>query len=374
MSSVLARTRFHVPEGAEARVPPEARGLARDEVRLMVSSPLGIAHTRFHRLANYLKAGDLLVVNTSATLAAAVPARRGDSAVMVHFSGPGPRGSWVIELRDSTLARINDGLAGERLQLPRGTTLTLASAWPDRSRRFGSRLWLAEVAVESGAAEYLRREGRPITYGHIDGQWPLSDYQTVFAEQSWAAHESWGPDRPGSAEMASAGRPFSAQLIAGLESRGIGIAPVVLHTGVSSLEAGERPLPERYEVSEATAQRVNETRARGGRVIAVGTTVTRALETVAAPDGTVTAGGGITALVIDSRRRPRIVNGLITGWHEPQASHLLLLEAVAGEDLVARSYAAAVDPVNGGYLWHEFGDSCLLLPGPRVQTTGARPG
>jgi S-adenosylmethionine:tRNA ribosyltransferase-isomerase len=350
MSSVLARTRFRIPEGAEARVPPEARGLARDEVRLMVSSPLGIAHTQFRRIADYLEPGDLLVVNTSATIAAAVPGSRADSAVFVHFSGPAARGHWVVELRDSALHRVSDACAGERIQLPHGATLTLDSGWPDRSQRSGSRLWLAKLAIESGVADYLQREGRAIAYDHVQGSWPLSDYQTVFAGV------------PGSAEMASAGRPFSERVIADLETRGIGIAPLVLHTGVSSLEAGERPLPEHYEVPAATARRVNEARARGGRIIATGTTVTRALETVAAPDGTVRAGCGITDLVIDSQRPPRVVNGLITGWHEPEASHLLLLEAVAGEALVARSYAAATDPANGGYLWHEFGDSCLLLP------------
>jgi S-adenosylmethionine:tRNA ribosyltransferase-isomerase len=319
----------------------------------MVSSPLGMAHSEFRRLGDYLEPGDLLVVNTSATIAAAVPGKRPGSAtpdVVVHFSGPARNGLWVIELRDAARHRVNDGRCGERIQLPQGVTLTLTSAWPDRGQSEGSRLWLAEVPVESGVTGYLRREGRAIAYDHILGRWPLSDYQTIFAQH------------PGSAEMASAGRPFSTRLVADLQSRGIGIAPLLLHTGVSSLEAGERPLPERYEVSAATAHRVNTTKARGGRIIAVGTTATRALETVTDLDGTVHSGCGITDLVIDRQRPPRVVNGLITGWHEPEASHLLLLEAVAGQTLVARTYEAALDPANGGYLWHEFGDSCLLLP------------
>jgi S-adenosylmethionine:tRNA ribosyltransferase-isomerase len=328
----------------------------------MVSSPLGIAHTRFRRIADYLEPEDLLVVNTSPTIAAAVPGTRegwlyqaSDPQVVVHFSGPAGHGQWVVELRDAELQRLSDGCVGERIRLPHGATLTLKSAWPDRTLHSGSRLWLAELGAESGVASYLRREGRAIAYDHVTGTWPLSDYQTIFAKDS-------GADQPGSAEMASAGRPFSHRVVADLKSRGIRIAPLLLHTGVSSLEAGERPLPERYDVPATTAQLVNATRARGGRVIATGTTVTRALETVAAPDGTVTAGCGITDLVIDAQRPVRVVNGLITGWHEPEASHLLLLEAVAGADLVAHTYAAAVDPANGGYLWHEFGDSCLLLP------------
>jgi S-adenosylmethionine:tRNA ribosyltransferase-isomerase len=105
---------------------------------------------------------------------------------------------------------------------------------------------------------------------------------------------------------------------------------------------------------------VNAARAAGGRVIAVGTTVTRALETVAAADGTVAPGAGWTSLTITPERGVRAVDGLITGWHEPDASHLLLLEAVAGRELVQRSYATAVA---SGYRWHEFGDSHLLLRG-----------
>ncbi len=324
----------------------------------MVSNGNGISHTAFRRLAEFLAAGDVLVVNTSATVAAAVRGRRSgaitghersQSAVTVHFSAPNGNGLWIVELRDSRLQRVKNAHVGERIELPHGVALTLVRAWPDRGQDFGSRLWLAEVAVESGVHAYLRREGRPIAYHHVRGHWPLEYYQTIFAQH------------PGSAEMASASRPFSQRLVIDLQSRGIAVIPVLLHTGVSSLEPGETPLPERYEVSPATARRVNAARARGGRVIAAGTTVTRALETVARPDGSVSAGSGITELVIGPDRPPRVVDGLITGWHEPEASHLLLLEAVAGTEAVDRAYAAALDPANGGYLWHEFGDSCLFL-------------
>jgi S-adenosylmethionine:tRNA ribosyltransferase-isomerase len=253
-------------------------------------------------------------------------------------------------LRDSRLHRLGDGRAGERLDLPHGVTLTLARGWPDAAREVGSRLWLADVAVESGVSAYLEREAVPITYDYATGSWPLCDYQTIFAQQ------------PGSAEMVSASRPFSERVLDDLRSRGLRMASLVLHTGVSSLEADETPLPERYEVPAATAQLANETRAAGGRIVAAGTTATRALETVTAEDGVVHAGQGITDLVIGPGRPPRIVNGLITGWHEPEASHLLLLEAVAGTELVGRAYRAALDPANGGYRWHEFGDSALFLP------------
>jgi S-adenosylmethionine:tRNA ribosyltransferase-isomerase len=344
-------TRFALPAGAHADSPPEARGLARDEVRLMVARPGAITHTRFEHFADHLAPGDLVVVNTSATIPAAVNGhRRGpDCDVVVHFSGPAA-GGWVVELRDSDLHRVRDGVAGETIDLPGGAELTLVRAWPDPAQHSGSRLWVAGLVAECDPPCYLSREGHPIAYDHISGHWPLADYQTVFAEQ------------PGSAEMVSAARPFSFRVIADLQLRGIALASLVLHTGVSSLEADELPLPERYSVPVATARAVNQTRARGGRVVAVGTTVTRALETVAEGPGVVHAGTGITDLVLGPDHAPQVVDGLVTGWHEPEASHLLLLEAVAGAELVEQAYASALDPGNGGYLWHEFGDSCLLLP------------
>ena len=163
-----------------------------------------------------------------------------------------------------------------------------------------------------------------------------------------------------SAEMPSAGRPFTHAVLSGLLARGVRVAEVVLHTGVSSPEAGETPLPERFRVPPAAAGAVNATRAAGGRIVAVGTTVTRALESATTADGTVRAAGGWTELVLGPDRPARVVDGLVTGWHEPEASHLLLLTAVAGPHLVERAYAAALEH---RYLWHEFGDSCLLLPG-----------
>jgi S-adenosylmethionine:tRNA ribosyltransferase-isomerase len=227
---------------------------------------------------------------------------------------------------------------------------TLVAAHPDPAVGVGSRLWLADLGAVTDPRGYVRSAGRPIRYSYLHGRWPLEYYRTAYAEPG---------DEFGSAEMPSAGRPVSPAVLDGLRARGVGVAPVVLHTGVSSLEAGETPLPERYTVPPATADAVAAARATGGRVVAVGTTVTRALETVADDDGRVHPGHGWTDLVLGPDRPARAVDGLITGWHEPQASHLLLLEAVAGRPLVQRAYAAAVDR---RYLWHEFGDSCLLLP------------
>jgi S-adenosylmethionine:tRNA ribosyltransferase-isomerase len=174
-------------------------------------------------------------------------------------------------------------------------------------------------------------------------------------------------NEPGSAEMPGAGRPFTAELVTRLVTDGILVAPLVLHTSVSSQEPGEPPLAERFRVPAGTAGLVAWTRANGGRVIAVGTTAARALESAARADGSVAPSRGWTELILSPDRLPRVVDGLITGMHAPDASHLLLLEAVAGAGLVQRAYTAAIER---RYLWHEFGDLCLLLPGrsaPRLR-------
>jgi S-adenosylmethionine:tRNA ribosyltransferase-isomerase len=351
-------TAVPVPPELAAVQPPEASGLRRDEVRLLVAGTGPLRHLLFRDLPSLLDPGDLVVVNTSATLPAAVDGRRADgSGVVVHFAGPaGPAATtpaattgpgWVVELRQPGLGRVRDGQAGERIELPHGLRLTLRAAYPDRQQTTGSRLWLADVPVSGGVPRYLAQVGRPITYDHVDRRWPLERYQTIFARH------------PGSAEMPSAGRPFSVELVAALVSHGVAVVPVVLHAGVSSLEVGEAPLPERYEVPPATARLVESTRRAGGRVLAVGTTVVRALETAADDSGRVQPSAGWTGLVLGPDRPARVVDGLVTGWHDVDSSHLQLLEAVAGTDLVAEAYAAALAE---RYRWHEFGDACLLLP------------
>jgi S-adenosylmethionine:tRNA ribosyltransferase-isomerase len=339
---------FDVPAPLEAREPPEHRGLARDEVRLLVAtrSDGSIRHLRFRQLERLLAPGDLLVVNVSATIPAAVPARRfGGERVQVNFATPAPRvgdGWWVIELRTADGSRPLRGRGGERLELDGGAALELVAPYAS-----GARLMLARIHASGSMLDYLADNGQPIRYGYVPARWPLEAYQNVYATT------------PGSAEMASAGRPFSAELITRLIARGVLIAPITMHAGVSSPERHEPPLPERFEVPESTAALVSAVHGWGGRVIAVGTTAVRALETVAQPDGSLAPGSGWTSLVITPRRGLWLVDGLITGWHEPEASHLEMLEAAAGEQLLARSYDAALEH---GYLWHEFGDSHLVLP------------
>ena len=303
---------------------------------------LELVHARFRELPRFLSEGDLLVVNTSATLPAALEARLGDERVQLWLSTPAPDGTWLVELRTGDQARYPRPPIGARLDLPGGGQAELLA------RFVGSeRLSVARFELDEPLEDYLRRHGRPIRYRYVPELWPLEAYQTVFALQS------------GSAEMPSAGRPFTAELVTELVTRGVLVAPVTLHTGVSSPEQGEPPFPERFQVPSATARLVNAVRAWNGRVIAVGTTVVRALETVAAADGTVSGASGWTSLVVTPERGLLTIDGLLTGWHEPKSSHLQLLEAAAGLELLNRSYRAADEH---GYLWHEFGDLHLILP------------
>ncbi len=279
------------------------------------------------------------------------------------MAGPDRQPEWAVELRHPEgSGPLWTARSGQEVRLPGGVSVRLGPGYPDGSVQEGSRLWRVDrrsgsPGVPTAAlTALLRRHGRPITYGYLRGRPHLSAYRTVFGRD------------PGSVEAASAGRPFSAAVVGALVARGVAIAPVVLHAGVSSPEAGEPPLPERFRVPAPTARLVNQTRAAGGRVVAVGTTVVRALESAVRPAGVVAAGGW-TRLVLGPGRPARVVDGLVTGWHEPQASHLLLLEAVAGPDLVGRAYATAL---RERLLWHEFGDSCLLLPRRTFRPAGAR--
>jgi S-adenosylmethionine:tRNA ribosyltransferase-isomerase len=343
-----AAVRFALPADGEATEPPEARGLDRDEVRLLVARAGGVTHHRFRGLPELLAPGDLVVVNTSATVPAAVHASRPDGTeVPVHVSTVLDDGSWVVELRlpDGSGPDLT-GAAGDELRLPESLRLTLREGWPDTTAR-APRLRRAQPSRPVHPWDLLARHGRPVTYGYLRSRPPLEAYQTVFG------------DEPGSAEMASAGRPFTAELVLRLALRGIPVAPVTLHAGVSSPELHEPPMPERFRVPAGTARLVEATREAGGRVVAVGTTVTRALESAVDAVGRVRAARGWTSLVLGPDRPAAVVTGLISGLHAPEASHLLLLEAVAGPDLVRSAYEQAVAE---RYLWHEFGDSTLLLP------------
>jgi S-adenosylmethionine:tRNA ribosyltransferase-isomerase len=325
---------------AEAHEPPEERGAGRADVAMMVAERASgrLTHARFGELARFLSPGDLLVVNNSATLPAALPAKLDGRRIELRLSTPADADTWVVELRRADRLPFPNPPAGATVQLPGGASAVLVAPYPGSTR-----LAVARLDVPGSVEDLLRDHGRPIRYDYVGREWPIEAYQTVFATE------------PGSAEMPSAARPFSGDLVARLVARGVLIAPVTLHTGVSSLESDEEPYPERYRVPVETARLVNAVHDWGGRVIAVGTTVVRAVETAARPGG---RRAGWTDLVVTPERPLHVVDGLLTGWHEPGASHLHLLDAVAGRELVARSYDAALDR---GYLWHEFGDVHLIL-------------
>jgi S-adenosylmethionine:tRNA ribosyltransferase-isomerase len=365
MASAGVAMEFALPSGLEAAEPPEARGLARDAVRLLVSDLErdAIEHVRFSDLPRWLDPGDLLVVNTSGTMNAALAATAVDGTEFeLHVSTRLPGGFWTVELRvpgEVASLPCRHVRAGTTLRLPGGGHATLLAPYPligplDAS----SRLWIAALIVPGGMLPYLERYGFPIRYGYVKQPWPSSMYQTVFATEM------------GSAEMPSAARPFTPELVTRLVSSGIQIAPIVLHTGVASLEDHEPPYEELYRVPPETAERVNAARRGGHRIVAVGTTVVRALETVSDEHGTTSPGEGWTDLVITPDRPLRVVNAMITGLHEPHATHLTMLgrvvEAAGGHPHhLERAYREAKE---SGYFWHEFGDSHLIIgrkPGSR---------
>jgi S-adenosylmethionine:tRNA ribosyltransferase-isomerase len=341
------RLSFDLPAHLEAAEPPEARGLTRDAVRMLVAERGSghLAHTTFRAIPLFLRPGDLVVVNTSAVVPAAFTAWGDDGApLVVHLSTRLDDGRWVLEPRhiDGRTTRRWDGPVPLRMRVGPDATITL-----DAPYLSSDRLWVAQLHLPQSVFTWLAAHGQPIRYGYVDRPWPIDAYQNVYATE------------PGSTEMPSAGRPFTPEVITRLVAKGVGVSPVVLHTGVASLEATERPYPERLRVPATTANRVNETRREGGGVIAVGTTVVRALETAGEVDGVVRPVDGWTDLVITPKRGVHVVDGLLTGWHEPEASHLLMLEAVAGRPLLEASYEASLQE---GYLWHEFGDMHLILP------------
>jgi len=339
---------FSLPHELEASEPPELTLGRRDAVRMMVS--IGVRpprHTTARDLATWLRPGDLLVVNTSATIPAALDATTPEGHdVVVHLSTDLPSGLHLVEVRQPLTGGATAPDPTDR------TGTTLAVAGDGRVTLLGRmpnsvRLWVATLDLPAPLLEHLGRYGRPIRYRYVPGSWPIDAYTNSYATE------------PGSAEMPSAGRVLTPELITDLVARGVIVAPIVLHTGVASLEAHESPYPERYRVPAPTARLVNATHRAGGLVVATGTTVVRTLETAADTDGVVHPGEGWTELVVTPERGVRAVDGLLTGWHEPAASHLQLLEAVAGPDALDLAYTEALE---ARYRWHEFGDVHLILP------------
>ncbi|HEX6945947.1 MAG TPA: S-adenosylmethionine:tRNA ribosyltransferase-isomerase [Acidimicrobiia bacterium] len=340
---MTALARESLAETGSAGAPPERIGLRRDGVRLMVAIGEDIIHTRFSRIGEFLDPGDVLVVNVSRTIPASLDGEASDGTpVRIHLSSPISDTLWTVEPRQpvGTGSYRWVDYDGGVVRLPGGAEAVLFT----RDSRT-PRLWIAELRGLGDTMAYLRAYGAPIRYAHTNRPWPLSDYQSVYARE------------PGSAEMPSAGRPFTTSLLTSLVANGVTIAPIVLHAGVASFEEGELPDVERYRVPETTARMINQAREAGSMVVAVGTTSVRAIETVTDTSGVVHPGSGVTDLIITAERGVRGVDGILTGWHETGASHLQMVEGVAGRDLVERAHAEASA---NGYLRHEFGDSLLV--------------
>jgi S-adenosylmethionine:tRNA ribosyltransferase-isomerase len=342
---------FERPDDLQATLPAEARGRGRDDVRLLVSTPDGHTHARFRDLPNFLDPGDLIVVNDSATVGASLHARGDIGRFLLNVSTRYAPKLWLVEPRWATDTPGPLPIrAGDHARTC-DQDVRFIAPYPDVDR-----LWF----VEGDLAGAMMRCGEPIRYGYVDGAQPLSAYQSMFARA------------PGSAEMPSAARPFTPDVVGRLEKKGVRIARIRLHTGVSSIEVEEENVedhpipPEPFRVPQATADVVNATRESGRRVVAIGTTVVRALESAWRTDH-VEAAAGFTRVVIHPERGVHAVDGLLTGFHDPGASHLAMLYAVAGKDLVRDGYEEAI---KGRYLWHEFGDSHLLLP--PTELTAAR--
>ena len=346
---------FDRPEALQATSPAEERELQRDAVHLLITTPGGSVHSQFSQLDRFLASGDLVVVNESATIRASLPAEGSIGGFILNLSTDYGDGLWLAEPRWSVAEPGPLPLEeGQEIRLP-GLTGRLVARFPGLER-----LWF--VRIRGDVEDALALHGSPVRYGYLDRDYPLEAYQTIFARV------------PGSAEMPSAARPFTQRVVDRLVEKGVRIAPIVLHTGVSSLEVDSDELEDQamyaepFTVPVDTARAVNETRANGGRVIAVGTTVVRALES-AWDGGRVRPAQGFTRLYIHPGRGVRAVDGLLTGFHDPMASHLAMLYSIAGEEVVKAAYKEAV---TAGYLWHEFGDSNLILPGPSgIKNAGA---
>ena len=353
---IMPTLNFKLPPELEASEPPEARGLARDQVRLMVShyGTDRVIHDHFRDIACHLQAGDVLVINTSGTMNAAIPATRSDgTALELHLSTRLPADLWSVEVRrpsSKATEPFRQATPGETLTLPDGGSVTLHTPYDAGQRTAVTqsvRLWVATLNLSLPLGDYLAQHGFPIRYSYVNQQWPLDYYQTAYATEM------------GSAEMPSAGRAFTPQLITRLVAQGIQVVPLILHTGVASLEDHEPPYEEFYRVPTNTAQIITAARQAGKRIIAVGTTVIRALETVTDSEGVTHPGEGWTSVIITPQRGIQAVNGMLTGLHEPRATHLAMLEALTGEQHLHITYRQALEH---NYLWHEFGDLHLILP------------
>ncbi len=350
MNSKSNTIQFELPVSLECTQPTEFRNIERDEVRLLVTTDSDYTrHTTFRNVDQYLQKGDVLVVNTSATRASALPVvLPGNRLGMAHFSTRVNDSEWLIEIREierEKTVRWKEGKREMKFHLPDGADITLKRKFYKERKLL--HLWVAEFTSPQEQESYLAEHAQPIKYDHLNEHYPLDFYQTVFSLH------------PGSSEMPSAGRGFTKDLVERLLEKGVVIAPMLLHTGVSSLEENESPYAEYMEVDQASATLINNAKKKGRKIIAVGTTGIRAIESAVNERGEVIPYTGVTNLFIDNDYKMKVINGLLTGFHEPRASHLQMLQSLAGFDHIERAYKSALD---NNYFWHQFGDLHLILP------------
>ncbi len=351
-NTTISTIQFELPSQLACPLPTEERGVTRDQIRLLVTSNNGddVQHSHFSHLGDFLQAGDLLVVNTSATLPAAIPLDlpNGKQGVL-HLSNKLPNGRWLVEIRaieNNKTRRWKAGEKGMYFQLPHGGHLKLIKRFYNQDHLLD--LWEIELSTPDNIEAYLMKSGQAIKYNHVQKNYPLDYYQTCFSST------------PGSAEMPSAARGFTPELVSKLLKKGVDFAPILLHTGVSSLEIDEKPYPEYMEVSELSARKIRLAKTLGHRIVAVGTTAVRAVESSVDERGVIQAFKGHTSLFIHQDDSMKVVDALLTGFHEPMASHLHILQALVSDEHLEKAYTEAID---AGYFWHEFGDLHLLING-----------
>src|SRR5438876_4954777 len=345
---------FTLPAELSAKEPPERRGIRRDQVRLLVIERATgkIEHTRFDKIDSYLRQKDLLVFNSSRTLPASLRGCECSAAhgpcMEVRLAEHLPDDSWLALLLCEQGDPFGCGLR-EGMQIEFAEGLTAAVLARDANI---PRLWKLRFSISgTELVDLIYRLGKPIRYEYVSAPWDLDYYQTVYAKE------------PGSVEMPSAGRAFTWKLLFALRQQGIDFAHLVLHTGLSSylddeLDRTHPASEEEYFLSQMAADKIDRARQRAGRVIAVGTTVVRALESIALENGKIKSAHAYTRLQIGSDHELKMVDALLTGLHEPEVSHLDLLTAFLPAPRIKAGYSEAI---REGYLWHEFGDLNLII-------------
>ena len=327
-----------------AQYPSSQRG----ETRLMVldRSQGTIEHQQFSNIRAYLHPGDLLVLNNTRVLPARLIGRKetgGKCEVLLLPSWNGRQGDWEVLVRGSgkingrIRIQFNDEIEGE-LELGKDGKGKIV---------FSGQIQVVDVLQKIGhipLPPYIKRE---------DELLDRDRYQTIFAE------------RDGSVAAPTAGLHFTRSLFQSLRDQGVRIAMITLHIGIGTFapvrvkQVEDHTMEAEWiEISEETAREIEEAKKRGARVIAVGTTTTRALESFADEEGKVNSGKGMTSLFIRPPYRFRVVDGLVTNFHLPKSTLIMLVSAFAGKDFIGKAYTEAVEK---RYRFYSYGDTMLIL-------------